>query len=226
MSLLQKRVVDLVLGSLLALAALPVVLVLAVAVTFSLRTWPFFSQQRIGHRGRPFRIIKLRTLPRHSPRYTSKYDLDFASVPRLARFLRAAHLDELPQLFLVPLGHMSLVGPRPEMEILHRELDPGFAALRTGVRPGCAGLWQITSAASRLIGETPEYDICYISNLSFRFDMWILWRSFLLIACRQPRCDLNDVPKWVDVGAEASLRHENRFARSPAFRLASEKVGA
>lgn len=199
MSAVSKRGVDVVLGSILAVLAAPLILMFAAAVSLSLRTWPFFCQERIGRGGRPFRIVKLRTLPKTSPRYTSKYNLDPDSLPAVARYLRAAHLDELPQLLLVPFGKMSLVGPRPEMEVLHHQLDPHFAATRTRARPGCAGLWQITSAASGLIGESPEHDVCYLRNMSVRLDLWILWRSALLMTGLRPPCHLSDVPRWVSM---------------------------
>lgn len=210
MAAFRKRVFDMVLGSLLAVMALPIILVLAAAVATSLRTWPFFSQVRIGRGGQPFRIIKLRTLPRRSPRYASKYELDQEELPGLVRYLRATHLDELPQLMLVPFGKMSLVGPRPEMEMLHHQLDPEFASLRTIVRPGCAGLWQITPAASQLIGESPQYDICYLRNISLSFDLWILWRSLLLMSGLRPPCSFRDLPGWVAVDSFATHRPTHR----------------
>ncbi|MBW3614211.1 MAG: sugar transferase, partial [Actinobacteria bacterium] len=85
--------------------------------------------------------------------------------------------DELPQLLLVPIGRMSLVGPRPEMPFLHDAMPAPFARLRTEVRPGCAGLWQIGHQCSGLIVEAPEYDLYYVDNWSPVMDLVILWRT-------------------------------------------------
>ena len=178
---MAKRTTDLVLGTMLAVLVLPTVLALAIGVAISLRTNPFFVQQRVGRGGRRIPIVKLRTLPTTAPRYASKYDLDEVHTPRFTRALRRLHLDELPQLFLVPLGYLSLVGPRPEMAFMHADADPQFAAERTQVRPGCTGLWQISEAADGLIWEAPEYDRFYLRRASAGLDVWILWRTALLV---------------------------------------------
>ena len=90
--------------------------------------------------------MKMRTLPTSCPSYTDKHQLDHVHIPAFCRLLRRLHLDELPQLVLVLWGHMSLVGPRPEMRHLHEQIDPDFARVRTSTRPGCTGLWQISEA--------------------------------------------------------------------------------
>ena len=177
--LAAKRGVDLILGTALAALAVPVILVLAVAMAGSLREWPFFVQIRIGRDGRPFRFVKLRTLPRSTPAYVNKYQVANVETSRLGRFLRKTHFDELPQLLLVPLGRMSLVGPRPEMPPLHRLYDPQFAQLRATVRPGCTGLWQLSTECHRLIPESPEFDLLYLRRMSTRLDLWVLWRTVL-----------------------------------------------
>ncbi|MDQ3898358.1 MAG: sugar transferase [Actinomycetota bacterium] len=174
---------DIVLGSALAIAALPVMAACAVAVCISLRTWhPFFFQQRVGRGGRLFTLPKLRTLPPDAPRSIDKYALSAVRTTRVGRFLRRTHLDELPQLILVPIGVMSLVGPRPEMPWLLASYDPAFVAARSTVRPGCTGLWQIGPDASRLIGEVPEYDLYYLTHMGLHLDVWIICRSALMIA--------------------------------------------
>jgi lipopolysaccharide/colanic/teichoic acid biosynthesis glycosyltransferase len=176
-----KRTLDIVIGALLALLALPTIVILAVAVAAALRTNPFFVQRRVGRGGRLIPMVKLRTLPRSAPRYASKYDLDEVAIPRLTALLRRLHLDELPQLFLVPLGYLSLVGPRPEMPGMHALADRRFADERVQVRPGCTGLWQISTAATGLIWEPPEYYLYYLRTLTAALDVWILWRTALVL---------------------------------------------
>src|SRR5205823_7969722 len=154
-----KRVVDILIGSALAVCALPMIVVLAIGCAISLRTWPFFVQWRVGKNGKLFRMPKLRTLPRSAPAAVDKYELGGVPMPRFCRILRRLHLDELPQLLMVPMGWMSLVGPRPEMPQLLDRYPSEFAAARLQVRPGCTGLWQVSESSTKLIYETPEYDL-------------------------------------------------------------------
>jgi lipopolysaccharide/colanic/teichoic acid biosynthesis glycosyltransferase len=172
-----KRFFDVLVATVLLVAVLPAILLFAVGTAVSLRAWPFFTQRRVGLHGREFRFVKLRTLPTHAPRYASKYEIASLPVPRFSRMLRTLHLDELPQLFLVVTGKMSLVGPRPEMAYLYGEYGPEFTAARTDVRPGCTGLWQISEAHGGMIYEHPEYDQFYVENRSIGLDIWILART-------------------------------------------------
>ncbi|MFN2504680.1 MAG: sugar transferase [Acidimicrobiales bacterium] len=182
---MAKRSFDVVAGAVLCLIALPLIVLLALGTAISLRSWPFFTQTRVGRRGQPFRVLKLRTLPRSFPRYAEKRSLEQLRLPWLSRFLRSHHLDELPQLWHVPFGTMSLVGPRPEMPHLHAIGDPHFATARTSLRPGCTGLWQVSCDAQGMIWENPEYDEFYIRHTSLKLDLWILWRSVLILAGRR-----------------------------------------
>jgi lipopolysaccharide/colanic/teichoic acid biosynthesis glycosyltransferase len=191
-----KRVFDVLAGSILALVALPFIAVAAVISGICLRSWPFFAQERVGHKGRSFRIVKVRTLPSKVPCYTDKNSLDPASLSRPMAFLRRTHFDELPQLFLVVAGKMSLVGPRPEMRFLHDRLPPTTARLRTSLRPGCTGLWQISESSVALINEAPEYDQYYVLQQSFRLDLWILWRTFRVMFTRAQSVGIEDIPRW------------------------------
>jgi lipopolysaccharide/colanic/teichoic acid biosynthesis glycosyltransferase len=182
-----KRAVDIALGSVLAVVALPIVAVLAVALGLRLRAFPFFIQQRPGQDGRQFRIMKLRTLPVSTPHYASKLDLDLSALPRFCTWIRRMHLDELPQLFLVPLGDMSLVGPRPRQIDEVDVIDESFDALRRRVRPGCTGLWQVSHSAHLLLNAAPQFDLFYLRYASLRLDIWIMLRTL----------QVDDVPSWV-----------------------------
>jgi lipopolysaccharide/colanic/teichoic acid biosynthesis glycosyltransferase len=197
---------DVVLGTIAALVALPVILVLAFGVAVTLRTSPFFVQRRVGREGRPFRFIKLRTLPRSAPTCATKYELVGIQIPRFTRALRRFHLDELPQLLLVPFGLLSLVGPRPEMLTMHDEADHAFAAERVQVRPGCTGLWQISDAASGLIWEAPQYDRHYIRNCSIALDVWILWRTLFVLTGRAEPIGLSGVPQALAASEVSTVR--------------------
>jgi lipopolysaccharide/colanic/teichoic acid biosynthesis glycosyltransferase len=98
---------------------------------------------------------------------------------------------------------MSLVGPRPEMPGLHAQLGPDFAKMRTQVRPGCTGLWQISERCDHLIGEAPEYDAFYLTHRSLRLDAWILWRTLVMVA-RGTTVNLAKVPSWTLGRGEAA----------------------
>ena len=144
-----------------------------------------FAQERIGRRGRPFRILKFRTMCEvHSSQFESwGGGREQLRVTRFGRFLRNSHLDELPQLVNVLRGEMNLIGPRPEM----REIEdwaasevPGFSE-RLAVRPGITGLAQVTQG---YVGrDAPGYagkhalGMRYLREKSLGLDLWILART-------------------------------------------------
>ena len=191
---MSKRATDLLLASLLVVVTLPILLGAAVISAVSLRAWPFFVQQRVGLDGKPFRFLKVRTLPTSTPKYMLKDTLSLDDVPRACRALRRLHLDELPQLLLVLTGKMSLVGPRPEMPEFHAKLDPGYAMARTSMRPGCTGLWQIGAACEGLIGEAPEYDLYYLDHHELALDIWVLIRTARMMLGHGELVELVDMP--------------------------------
>jgi lipopolysaccharide/colanic/teichoic acid biosynthesis glycosyltransferase len=192
---MARRTFDVVVGTALLIVAIPMIAMFALVLAASLRAWPFFVQTRIGHGGAAFRFIKLRTLPPTAPAYADKYAIQDVDIPFFARVLRATHLDELPQLLLVIAGKMSLVGPRPEMPQLHRSFVGAHRAAREQLRPGCAGIWQVSVDNHRLINEAPEYDLFYAEHASLRLDAWVLWRTALL-AVGGRRVGLDAVPRW------------------------------
>jgi lipopolysaccharide/colanic/teichoic acid biosynthesis glycosyltransferase len=183
----QKRTLDLALGVPLTVLALPFIVGSALAAAVSLRAWPFFIQRRVGRDGELFTVVKIRTLPCRTPRYASKDEIAAVETTRTGRYLRASHADELPQLLLVCLGRMSLVGPRPEMESLVDRFHPDDAALRTRVRPGCTGLWQVSAASQGLISDAPEYDRAYVGHASARLDLYLLMATALVAMGFRPR---------------------------------------
>jgi lipopolysaccharide/colanic/teichoic acid biosynthesis glycosyltransferase len=132
--------------------------------------------------------------------------------------MRSMHFDELPQLFLVLAGKMSLVGPRPEMTEFHERLDPEFAAARTSVLPGCTGLWQIGADANGLIGDAPEYDRFYLRHQGIRLDLWILAETARMMLGLGGMVRLAEVPQWAAADAPPVLtpRRELELAEDVA----------
>jgi len=170
-----KRAFDLSVAAVLSVLTLPIVLGLALVSAVVFRAWPFFVQERLGRGGGTYRFIKVRSLPASTPAYADKFTLRALPSSRWGSLLRKTHLDELPQLWLVVAGRMSLVGPRPEMAAVAEAFDPAFVAARSSVRPGCTGPWQVSTSSHRLIGDDTRFDLLYLDEASLRLDLKVLW---------------------------------------------------
>jgi len=191
------RAVELCVSLVAVTLSLPLLLTLAALSAVTFRAWPFFRQERVGLGGRRFSIVKIRSLPVDTASTAAKHELVAMQNARFGRFIRRTHLDELPQLWLVLTGHMALVGPRPEMPALAARFSPAFARARATRRPGCTGLWQLSPAASGLIGDAPEYDLFYVEHANARLDCWILWRTVVQFGRPSAGVTLGDVPRGV-----------------------------
>lgn len=190
-----KRVIDLIAAFVLTVLTLPVVVVLAVVLAVHLRAWPFFTHERIGHDGRMIRVTKLRTLPPSTRPYALKTEVSLET-SRLCLALRRLHLDELPQLWLVVVGAMSLVGPRPKMPDEHEPVDPIYGYERVTVPQGITGLWQVSDATNVLPSDAMQYDLFYVRNQTLLLDLWILWRTIGVVLGLGGEATLGDVPTW------------------------------
>ena len=173
----ECRIRDLFLASLGLVLTLPLLLVFGLAAGLSSGASPIFKQIRVGRDGRHFLIYKLRTLYPTAPARVHCKEAEHMATP-LGRFLRTRKIDELPQLWNVIKGDMSLVGPRP---IIPEEYGEAPDGLRLTVRPGLSGLWQLSSVRDHRFDENPEYDLFYLVNCSFSFDAWLIWRTILLL---------------------------------------------
>jgi lipopolysaccharide/colanic/teichoic acid biosynthesis glycosyltransferase len=198
-----KRAFDLAAGVALSIVTAPIIVLLAVGSAVSFRAWPLFVQKRLGRGGRPFCFVKLRTLPTDTPVDADKYTIAATTTTRWGRFLRASHLDELPQCWLVVTGRMSLVGPRPEMPALAARFDATFMRERLAVRPGITGPWQVSTACSGLIGEAPEFDRLYLAHAGPRLDAWVLLRTTGTLVGLRP-LPLERFPRWACNGSAAA----------------------
>jgi lipopolysaccharide/colanic/teichoic acid biosynthesis glycosyltransferase len=176
----RKRALDLVIGACALLAALPILVVAAIAIRIEDGGAIFFRQRRVGRFGRVFTIYKLRTMTSAdcvdalSP--TSGGD---ARVTRVGAILRKTSIDELPQLINVLRGEMSVVGPRPEMPFIVKRYEP-WQHLRHLATPGITGLWQ-TTVRSRIPLHRPEatqIDLEYVRTASTGTDSRIVLRTF------------------------------------------------
>jgi len=169
-----KRTLDLVVSLLILTLGAPLFLIPALLIKRESPGPVFFLQTRIGKDGKPFRIIKFRTMHQHlsgdAPAPTTKHD---PRITKIGRFLRRYSLDELPQVLNVLRGEMSLVGPRPEMPFLVEEYGP-IERERLRAKPGVTGLWQISYARGEAIHANIDYDVYYIENQSLLLDLVIL----------------------------------------------------
>jgi lipopolysaccharide/colanic/teichoic acid biosynthesis glycosyltransferase len=173
---IAKRVLDLSLALLAAIALAPMMMLIALAVRRDSPGPALFRQQRVGRRGRLILVYKFRTMTVGSPTFGPKpADHSDDRVTRIGHFLRRSSLDELPQLFNVLRGEMSLVGPRPEQPFLVEQyLD--WQRERLEVLPGMTGWWQV-SGRKQPMHDHVEEDLFYVQHRSMWLDMRILWRT-------------------------------------------------
>jgi lipopolysaccharide/colanic/teichoic acid biosynthesis glycosyltransferase len=171
-----KRVIDAV-GALICIICLaPLMMLVAIVVMFDVGHPPIFWQQRPGALGRPIRILKFRTMGPARDR-NGRALCDAERVSKVGTFLRRLRLDELPQVYNVLLGHMSLVGPRPLLPVD----QPSSLAARLRLRPGLTGWAQIKGGRHLSIEDKAALDLWYIENASFALDMAILANTFRTI---------------------------------------------
>jgi len=186
---LLKRTVDITFSTLLLILCSPVFLLIGILVKLEDRGSVFFAQRRVGQFGREFKMYKIRSMcldaeqrlkdvlasNHHKDGVTFKIKND-PRITRVGRWLRKLSLDELPQLFNVLIGDMSLVGPRPPV--------PGEVSKysmadrrRLAVKPGITCIWQISGRAEIDFSGQVQLDVNYIENVSFWTDMKILART-------------------------------------------------
>ena len=183
-----KRGLDVAVVVMLLVALCWLLVLLAIAVKLSSPGPVFFRQVRIGRHGQPFTMLKFRTMrterrqantgpppgvAERRQRHKSPCDPRVTCVGRL---LRRTCMDELPQLWNVLVGDMSLVGPRPELPEIVARYEPWQHA-RHLVTPGITGWWQVNRDPHRLMHEATELDLHYVRNQSLLLDLWILIRT-------------------------------------------------
>jgi len=191
-----KRTFDLVVGGLLMLVALPLIGVLAVAIKIDSRGPVFFRQERMGRGGRVFRIYKLRSMHvdaaerRHDladqneysgPMFKMKRD---PRTTRLGGFLRKSSLDEVPQIFNVLRGEMSLVGPRP-LWVEEAARCRGWTKKRLDITPGMTGLWQVTGRNDVPFDEMVKLDYMYVTGWTLSWDIKLLLGTIPAVFARR-----------------------------------------
>jgi exopolysaccharide biosynthesis polyprenyl glycosylphosphotransferase len=183
-----KRTMDVIASGLGLVFLMPILAGIALWIRRDSEGGVFFTQVRVGRDGKPFRCWKFRTMvPDAEDR---KAELEHLSEgpgllfklkedPRVTgagRFLRRYSLDELPQLYNVLKGEMSLVGPRPALTAEVEQYDD-WVRNRLLVKPGMTGLWQVSGRTETSFSDYVRFDLFYIQNWSLSLDLWILWRT-------------------------------------------------
>ncbi len=197
-----KRSLDLAIAVPAAILSLPLIAALALLIWLVDRHSPFYSQQRVGKGGKTFDMPKLRTMYHDAPRRLTEYlqgnpqaqeeweryfklTNDPRVLPLVGNFIRRTSLDELPQLWSVIKGDMSLVGPRPFPQYHVSAFGPEFRQIRASGPPGLTGLWQVTARSNGDLDVQQSQDTFYIRNWSIWLDLYILLQTVpVLLTCK------------------------------------------
>jgi exopolysaccharide biosynthesis polyprenyl glycosylphosphotransferase len=183
-----KRILDLVTATIVLLLSLPIMIIIALAIKLDSAGPAFYLRRVVGVGGKPFNALKFRTMyvdaderlardPELRRQFEENFKLkDDPRITRVGRLLRAISLDELPQLFNVLLGQMSLVGPRMITEPERARYGKWRMNLST-VKPGVTGLWQVSGRSDVSYDERVKLDMHYIRNYSIWFDFHLLWQT-------------------------------------------------
>lgn len=178
-----KRLMDLFFSSAILAFSLPVLLITALLIKLESAGPVFYFQERVGEGNRPFRIIKFRSMRQDAEKngavWAKKND---DRVTRVGEVIRSLRIDEIPQLWNVLKGEMSLVGPRPERPVFVDQLVKKipYYAIRHQLKPGVTGWAQVCypyGATERDALKKLEYDLYYMKNLSFFFDLWVIFKT-------------------------------------------------
>lgn len=189
--LAAKRGMDLVFSVVLLLLTGWIFPIVALLVKLSSKGPVFFVQPRTGLHGKTFHCLKFRTMRVNDEAHTKQATANDSRVTPIGRFLRASHLDELPQLLNIFLGDMSLIGPRPHM-LYHTRYYADqipFYHLRHEATPGMTGMAQINGFIGEITNERElrkriQWDIYYLKHRSIGLDLYILFQTFLSVLAR------------------------------------------
>jgi len=179
---LTKRIVDVFIASLLLVLLSPLFIIIALLIKRESKGSVFYFQKRLGRHGEPFELVKFRTMKQSAEAKTGPVwaERDDARATKVGSKLRQLGIDELPQLFNIVRGEMSLVGPRPERPFFAERYHE-LRQRRLSVKPGITGLAQISSRYELSVEEKVRYDLYYIQNFSLSLDLVLLLRTLTIV---------------------------------------------
>jgi lipopolysaccharide/colanic/teichoic acid biosynthesis glycosyltransferase len=179
-----KRLFDIVVASLGLVVTAPLMALLALGVLATMGSPVTFRQERVGRGGRGFELFKFRSM-REARDAAGRPLPDAERTAPLGRFLRASRLDELPELWLVLRGDMSVVGPRPLPRPILEE--HGVVAARSRARPGLTGLAQVSGNTKLSAREKFAIDLYYIDHRSMALDLAVIWKTIRVVLTGETR---------------------------------------
>jgi len=181
-----KRLLDLLLSLIAIVLLSPVMLLTAIAVRLDSPGPALFLQPRLGRSGSEFHVFKFRSMTDRKRIVADEIGLNHAELTRVGRFIRRTKLDELPQLFNVVRGEMSLVGPRPSVVELQERFDE-YGKKRLEVKPGITGLAQVNGNIHLSWPERWRLDARYVDQLSLWGDLGILLKTVAVVLLGEER---------------------------------------
>ena len=188
-NLLVKRVMDIVICIVLLPIAIPLMVIGTIAIYLTSKGPAIFTQKRVGLDGRIFTIYKIRTMTHCSTGYIDHTVVNDCRITKIGSILRKTKIDELPQLFNVLIGDMSIIGPRPERaEIVEKfTKESNHYQYRHIIRPGITGWAQVNNpvATPEENLQKLEYDLYYINNYSLKLEVQILMRTVGVVSSLQ-----------------------------------------
>lgn len=181
---IYQRIMDILLTLIGLTIGIPLMIIFGLAIKLETPGSIFYSQERVGKDGKVFRVYKLRSMvsdaEKNGAQWAQKND---CRVTRVGAFIRKTRIDEIPQLFNVLIGDMSIIGPRPERPMFTVEFNneiPGFVR-RLQVRPGLTGWAQINGGYDITPREKWELDMYYIENRSIQMDLMIILKTITVV---------------------------------------------
>ncbi|MED0904755.1 UDP-phosphate N-acetylgalactosaminyl-1-phosphate transferase [Bacillus cereus] len=179
-----KYLLDIMFSLVGLIALMPVILIFSILIFLESPGSPFYLQERLGLNGKRFKVIKLRSMRNDAEKNGAKWaEKNDPRVTKIGLFIRKTRIDELPQLFNILKGDMSLVGPRPERPIFTEQFEkniPGFKK-RLEVKPGLTGWAQVNGGYEIKPKEKLELDIYYINHASILLDLKIITKTVKVV---------------------------------------------
>ena len=184
-----KRIFDIICSSVALIILSPVFLILAIAIKSTSEGPVFFAHKRVGKDGKTLNIYKFRSMvtnaeeliKQFTPEQKAEYEKNFKlendpRVTKIGKFMRKTSLDELPQLLNILKGDISIVGPRPVMEV-ETEIYGNYRDMLLSVKPGLTGFWAANGRSCTTYTRRRAMEICYVKNRSVCFDLKIILKT-------------------------------------------------
>ncbi|EJR93398.1 exopolysaccharide biosynthesis polyprenyl glycosylphosphotransferase [Bacillus cereus VD196] len=180
----MKAIFDICFSIILFILTIPIMLIVAILIKIDSKGSILYTQERVGKDGKLFKLLKFRSMIDEAEKDGAKWaEKDDPRITRVGKIIRKTRIDELPQLFNVIQGDMSIIGPRPERMIFTEKFEkdhPGFKE-RLVIKPGLTGWAQVNGGYDLSPVKKLNLDLYYIENLSFKLEMKILLKTIYIV---------------------------------------------